>query len=83
MSGYKINIGGMTKSEAVAIFGASLADLGRALGLTRGRISQWPEVLTDKQTDRVIGAALRLHKPLPARFRIRRAKTPRDVRQVA
>lgn len=51
----------MYKKEAVDIFG-SAAELARALGLTRGRISQWEEVLSQKQADLVIGAATRLGK---------------------
>lgn len=50
----------MTKSEAIALFGTSGADLARALGLTRGRISQLPEELPQEVVDRINGAALRL-----------------------
>lgn len=50
----------MTRTEAIRIFGSTQSDLARAVGLTRGRIAQWPEVLTQAQTDRVIGAAVRL-----------------------
>ena len=49
----------MNKSEAIGLFGTA-AELSRAVGLTRGRISQWPDELTQKQTDLVIGAATRL-----------------------
>ena len=52
----------MKKSKAVALFGNSAASLARAVGLSRSRISQWPENLTQKQSDLVIGAALRLGK---------------------
>lgn len=54
----------ITKQRAIAIFGSG-AKLAAALGLTRGRISQWPEQLDQRQTDLVVGAALRLGKPLP------------------
>jgi transcriptional repressor of cell division inhibition gene dicB len=55
----------MTKKQAIAIFGGSGADLGRAVGLSRGRISQWPEELEQRETDLVVGAAIRLGKQLP------------------
>lgn len=51
----------MKKSDAIKLFGTG-ADLARAVGLTRGRISQWPEELTQKQTDLVTGSAIRLGK---------------------
>lgn len=54
----------MRKSEAIQIFDSGAA-LARAVGLSRGRISQWPDELTQKQADLVIGAALRLGKTLP------------------
>lgn len=50
----------MLKTEAIALFGTSAADLARALGVTRSAVSQWPEVLAQDQADRVIGAAVRL-----------------------
>ena len=63
-----VNIGPMTKQEAADIFGGVHADLARALDMTRGGISQWPDELTEAQTDRVLGAAIRLGKVIPARF---------------
>lgn len=54
----------ITKQRAIAMFGSG-AKLAAALGLTRGRISQWPEELDQRQTDLVVGAAIRLGKQLP------------------
>jgi DNA-binding transcriptional regulator YdaS (Cro superfamily) len=54
----------MKKSDAIQIFGNASA-LARAVGLTRGRISQWPSKLTQKQADLVNGAALRLGMNCP------------------
>lgn len=51
----------MKKSEAIAIFGNG-TQLAKALGLTKGRISQLPEYLDQATTDRVVGAAVRLEK---------------------
>jgi len=55
----------MTKQQAIDLFGGSGAELGRAVGLTRGRISQWPDELRQRDADLVIGAALRLGKKVP------------------
>lgn len=49
----------MNKSDAIKIFG-SAANLSRAIGVTRGRISQLPENLHQRDIDRIAGAALRL-----------------------
>lgn len=49
----------MLKSEAVLIFG-SQSELAHAIGLGRSAVSQWPDVLTQRQIDQVLGAALRL-----------------------
>lgn len=57
----------LTKQQAIDLFGNG-AKLGRALGLTRGRISQWPETLDQRQTDLVVGAAIRLGKDVPPAF---------------
>ena len=57
----------LTKQQAIELFGNG-AKLGRAVGLTRGRISQWPETLDQKQTDLVVGAAIRLGKAVPLAF---------------
>jgi hypothetical protein len=51
----------MTKQEAIAAFGSG-ANLARALGMTRGAISLWPETLDQRRADMVAGAAMRLGK---------------------
>jgi len=56
----------MTKTQAAAIFG-NQTKLGEAIGISRAAISQWPDKLTQKQVDRVIGAAIRLGKWPPQR----------------
>ena len=55
----------MTKAEAIALFGGRQIDVADALGVTPSRISQWPDELDQATEDRVIGAALRLGKPIP------------------
>lgn len=54
----------MRKSDAIALFGTGSA-LASAVGLSRSRISQWPEKLTQKQQDLVTGAGVRLGKIKP------------------
>lgn len=49
----------MKKSDAIEIF-KTQAELARALGITRAAIHQWPDELTQRQSDEVTGAALRL-----------------------
>lgn len=50
----------MTKTDAIKIFGTTVTEMARALGITRSAASQWPEELRQEQMDRVIGAAVRL-----------------------
>lgn len=57
----------LTKRQAIAIFDTGAA-LGRALGITKGAISQWPEMLDQRQTAMVIGAAVQLGKTVPSEF---------------
>jgi hypothetical protein len=49
----------MNKSDAIRIFGSG-AELARSIGVTRGRVSQLPEKLEQRDIDRIMGAALRL-----------------------
>ncbi|EIF30938.1 hypothetical protein BCh11DRAFT_06450 [Burkholderia sp. Ch1-1] len=58
----------LTKKQAIDIFGGNGAALGRALGITKGAISQWADELDQKQTAMVIGAAVQLGKPVPEGF---------------
>ena len=70
----------MSKEEAIALFGARLADLAAAVGLGPGAVSQWPEVLTRRQHDQVVGAAVRLgriHRSDLSRFIETRSAAPR------
>lgn len=54
----------MTKSEAIKIFGSG-AEMARALTVTASAVSQWPEQLTQRQIDQVVGAAVRLGLAVP------------------
>ena len=50
----------MKKSHAISIFG-STKELVEALGMTRQAVHLWSDVLTQKQADQVVGAAVRLN----------------------
>ncbi len=58
----------MKKRTAIEIFGSG-AELARSVGITRGAIWLWPETLTIRQQDEVIGAAIRLNKITPEQAR--------------
>ena len=55
----------MDKEKAISLFGSGAA-LGRALGISRTAVGFWPKVLTTRQQDEVIGAAIRVGKLSPA-----------------
>jgi hypothetical protein len=57
----------LTKKQAIAIFGDGVK-LARALGLSKGAISQWPDLLDQKRTAMVIGAAVQHGKSVPDGF---------------
>lgn len=57
----------LTKSQAIDIFG-NQSEIGRALGISRAAVSLWPEVLDQRKTDELVGAAMRLGKQLPDGF---------------
>lgn len=54
----------MDKKKAISLFGSGAA-LGRALGISRTAVGFWPKVLTTRQQDEVIGAAIRVGKITP------------------
>ena len=54
----------MNKKTAISLFGSGAA-LGRALGISRTAVGFGPEILTIRQQDEVIGAAIRLNKITP------------------
>lgn len=58
----------MNKKTAISLFGSGAA-LGRALGISRTAVGFWPEILTIRQQDEVIGAAIRLNKITPEQAR--------------
>lgn len=49
----------MNKQDAIQLFGSGAA-LARALGITRGAVSLWPDALDQRRADEVVGAAIRL-----------------------
>jgi transcriptional repressor of cell division inhibition gene dicB len=57
----------LTKQQATAIFGSGAA-LGRALGITRSAVSQWPDELDQQRTAMIIGAAVQSGRAVPPGF---------------
>jgi len=53
----------MTKSEAIQLLGGTSASLARAVGITPASVSEWPEVLPPRLTDRVQAALWRKTAP--------------------
>lgn len=52
----------MKKSEAIVLLGGSVARAAEAVGVNSQAISQWPETLTARLTDRVQAALWRMHQ---------------------
>ena len=52
----------LTKNQAADLFDGTYISIARAIGVSRAAIGHWPDVLTVRQTDEVIGAAVRLGK---------------------
>ena len=48
----------MTKKQAIAYFG-SVSATARAVGISRAAVFNWPDVLTDRISDRVVAALAR------------------------
>ena len=57
-----MNKSNLTKNQAADLFGGTFVSIARAIGVSRAAIARWPDVLTVRQTDEVIGAAVRLGK---------------------
>jgi hypothetical protein len=49
----------MNKSHAIELLGGSVTSAARACGISTSAVSQWPEVLTKDQVDRVQAALYR------------------------
>lgn len=52
----------MTKTEAIEALGGRIADVARHCRITSSAVSQWPDVLTQDQQDRVQAALYRISK---------------------
>ena len=56
----------LSKRTAIEHFGG-LGALAQALSITKSAISQWPDLLTAEQQDRVISSSWRIGRPLAER----------------
>lgn len=65
------------KSEAIAVLGGSVSAAAEAMHITYQAVDKWPEVLSNKVSDRVLAAWARKNiKNIPAPFR--RQLTPKQ-----
>ena len=53
----------MRKTQAIELLGGTTADAAREVGVTSQAISQWPDELPPRITDRVLAALARKHLP--------------------
>lgn len=53
---------GMTKHDALQLFGGTVAATARALGISASAVYQWPDELTTRQENAVLGAAFKAGK---------------------
>ena len=63
------NMCGMNKIEAIHLLGGSVAKAAEAIGINSQAISQWPEILPPRISDRVEAALWRMSQadaaPIP------------------
>lgn len=53
---------GMTKDQAIQILGGTPSAAAKAIGITSQAVSDWPDVLSQRITDRVEIALIRMNK---------------------
>lgn len=53
----------MKKQRAIELLGGSHTAVAQAIGVTPSAVSQWPEDLPDRISDRVLAALARKHLP--------------------
>jgi len=51
------------KTKAIELLGGSAASAAEAVGISPSAISQWPDELPDRISDRVLAALARKHLP--------------------
>ena len=53
----------MLKSRAIELLGGSVTSAAEAIGITPSAITQWPDDLPERISDRVLAALARKHLP--------------------
>lgn len=53
----------MTKDEAIARLGGTVSKAAKAIGISAGAVSLWPDDLPKRINDRVVAAIARKHLP--------------------
>lgn len=56
----------MLKTDAIALLGGSVSEAAKAIGASYQAVNKWPDVLTQRIADRVIGACVRLGIEVPS-----------------
>lgn len=54
---------GMLKQKAIELLGGSVTTAAEAIGISYQAVNQWPDVLPDRISDRVLAAVARKHLP--------------------
>lgn len=66
----------MDKTKAIELLGGSPAKAAAAIGVTVSAVSQWPDVLPRRISDRVLAAIARKHLPAKLLGAAKQAKAP-------
>ena len=61
----------MTKNEAIQLLGGSIASAAEAIGIKSQAVSQWPDDLPARISDRVIAALVRTRRAVPNEYKAR------------
>ena len=61
----------MTKNEAIQLLGGSIASAAEAIGIKSQAVSQWPDDLPARISDRVIAAMVRTRRAVPNEYKAR------------
>jgi len=51
----------MLKTKAIELLGGSITEAAKAVGVTASAVSQWPDELPERISDRVLAALARKH----------------------
>jgi hypothetical protein len=55
----RANVWSMKKAKAIELLGGTVGSAARAIGVTSSAVTQWPDELPDRLSDRVLAAIAR------------------------